>query len=242
MDQIIREVTAARIVGGKRVRNKTPRTLLHRRFGHAKPRRLRATANSDHVDGLTWLGPYDPHCTTCMHTNAQKAPFKKDIFTRATTRGGRIHSDVKEIPVASFKGFKYAVCFVDCCTRRGKTYHIKTKDEVADKFVLFYEYCLSLDVEIKCLRSDNGGEYLCGELDAFCRLQGVRREYSPRTVKVQTVLQKTSGARPSSSCARSSTISSATLATGRRLCILLKPFATTSSPLLYQTCLPRQPG
>lgn len=179
MDQIIREVTAARIVGGKRVRNKTPSTLLHRRFGHAKPRRLRATANSDHVDGLIWLGPYDPHCATCMHTNAQKAPFKKDIFTRATTRGGRIHSDVKEIPVASFKGFKYAVCFVDCCTRRGKTYHIKTKDEVADKFVLFYEYCLSLDVEIKCLRSDNGGEYLCGELDAFCRLQGVRREYSP---------------------------------------------------------------
>ena len=45
--------------------------------------------------------------------NATKAKFKKSHQKRATARGERIHSDVKEVPASSHGGHRYAVCFVD---------------------------------------------------------------------------------------------------------------------------------
>ena len=36
-----------------------------------------------------------------------------------------------------------------------------------------------IDLKVKCLRSDNGGEYELGEYKKFCALNGIRLEKTP---------------------------------------------------------------
>ena len=110
--------------------------------------------------------------------NATKAKFKKASGHRATRLGERIHSDVKEVPAASHGGHHFAVCFVDCYSRRGKVYCMRKKSEVIDKFIQFVEECKVDGVTVQCLRSDSGGEYTSDELQAYCRYNAIAQEWS----------------------------------------------------------------
>ncbi|KAH9657251.1 hypothetical protein KPL70_022991 [Citrus sinensis] len=81
-----------------------------------------------------------------------------------------IHSDVWESPDISMGGAKYMVTFIDDYSRRCWVYPIKKKSDV---FLVFKEYKARVELEsgkkIKCLRTDNGGEYTNGEFFAFCK-------------------------------------------------------------------------
>ena len=166
---------------GKKRQTASAKIKSHRRFSHARGRRLRKTAMSGYVDGLVFEGDFEPcDCATCMRKNARKAAFKKKAFRRATKKGWRIHSDLKEFPVRSKKGFKYSICFVDDATRRGKTYAMKKKDEALEMFKRFIrEECIPRNIRVCVLRSDNGGEYISEEFCMWCRTHQVSREYSP---------------------------------------------------------------
>ena len=133
------------------------------------------------TEGPSYVGPHDDKsCATCLIKNSKKAKFgKSNTFKRSTIRGGRIHSDVKEVPTSSFGGHKHAVCFIDDMSRRSTTYPLRKKSEVLDKFILFVEECAIEGIEVKCLRSDTGGEYIAEEMQAFCRSREIRQEFSP---------------------------------------------------------------
>ena len=153
---------------------------LHRRLSHAPSARIKATSECNDVTGLTYLGEHDRQkCDSCMRMTGKKASFKNYAYTRSTIPGERIHSDLKEVPVRSRTGKKWAVCFVDDCTRRGKTYGLRTKDETLDKWRQFLEEeLLARGLTCRYFRSDNGGEYI-GELRAFNNTRGIQPEYSP---------------------------------------------------------------
>jgi len=109
-----------------------------------------------------------------------KARFKRAAENRSVTAGERIHSDVKTVSVRSRTGCKYAVCFVDDATRRGKSYGIKHKSEVLDKWQQFLEEeLLARGLSCKYLRSDHGGEYISEEMTAFNNVRGIQAERSP---------------------------------------------------------------
>ena len=56
-------------------------------------------------------------------------------------------------------------------------YHLKTKDEVFDKFKEFRaEVEMLTERKIKTLRSNNGGGYTSKELIAYCKKTGIKRE------------------------------------------------------------------
>ncbi|KAH9782975.1 hypothetical protein KPL71_009140 [Citrus sinensis] len=90
-----------------------------------------------------------------------------------------IHSDVWESPYISMGGAKYMVTFIDDYSRRCWVYPIKKKSDV---FLVFKEYKARLELEsskkIKCLRTDNGGEYTDGEFLAFCKQEGIQRQFT----------------------------------------------------------------
>jgi transposase InsO family protein len=156
--------------------------LHHRRRAHVTDQRLRATAKSNGIVGLHYYGALDKcECKGCMLVNAKKAPFKVEPSrTRSTIPGERMHSDLKEVSVLSRKGFKYAICFVDDCTRRGKTYYMKRKSETLEKWREFLEKeCAVKKYDVRYLRSDNGGEYIGEEMQAFNNVRGIAQEYSP---------------------------------------------------------------
>jgi hypothetical protein len=116
-----------------------------------------------------------------MHAQkcCEAAAHKKKALRRATHRGYRIHSDLKEWPQRSKKGYKYSICFVDDATRRGKTYAMKTKDQSREMLERFLrEECSSRSIRVRVLRSDSGGEYIGAEFQAWCAARGIRQEFS----------------------------------------------------------------
>ncbi|KAH9745518.1 hypothetical protein KPL70_004102 [Citrus sinensis] len=90
-----------------------------------------------------------------------------------------IHSDVWESSDISMGGAKYMVTFIDDYSRRCWVYPIKKKSHI---FPVFKEYKVRVELEsgkkIKCLRTDNGGEYTDGEFLAFCKQERIQRQFT----------------------------------------------------------------
>jgi len=84
-----------------------------------------------------------------------------------------------ESPEMSLGGVKYLVSFIDDYSRRLWVYPIKKKSNV---FAIFKEFKAKLEFEsgkkIKCLRTDNGGEYINGDFLTFCRQAGIQRHFT----------------------------------------------------------------
>ncbi|RDX94490.1 hypothetical protein CR513_23121, partial [Mucuna pruriens] len=86
--------------------------------------------------------------------------------------------NVWESPVLSLGGAKYFVSFIDDYSRRLWVYPIKTKSSV---FSQFKEFKAQVELEtgkkIKCLRIDNGGEYINGDFLEFYKQEGITRQF-----------------------------------------------------------------
>ena len=81
-----------------------------------------------------------------------------------------VHIDVGGIDqVSSLGGSNYYVTFIDDATRKTCVYCIKKKSDV---FNTFKKWKALVENEtrkkLKCLRSDNGGEYCNNEFDYYC--------------------------------------------------------------------------
>ena len=73
----------------------------------------------------------------------------------------------------------YYVSFIDDYSRKTWIYFLKSKNEVFSKFKEFKALVENLsEKKIKIFRSDNGGEFTSGELKAFYKEFGIKRELS----------------------------------------------------------------
>ena len=93
-----------------------------------------------------------------------------------------VHSDLwGPAPVTSLGGASYYMTFIDDSTRKVWVYFLKNK---SDAFSTFRQWKALVENEtglrVKCLRSDNGGEYDHHEFKKFCKDNGIRME---RTVR-----------------------------------------------------------
>jgi len=105
-----------------------------------------------------------------------------------------IHSDVQgPMEVESWGGARYCVIFVDDFSRKTFGYMIKHKSEVFVKFKLFKALVENqLERKIKCLRSDNGGEYIDSEFKNFLAVNGIKHQTTiPRTPQWNCVSERT---------------------------------------------------
>jgi len=81
--------------------------------------------------------------------------------------------------VRSIGDAKYFVTFIDDFSRKVWAFPLKSKDQVLS---VFKQFQASVEREtkkkIKCIRTDNGGEYI-GLFDAYCKEQGIRHQFTP---------------------------------------------------------------
>ena len=79
--------------------------------------------------------------------------------------------------VQSLGGSHYYVTFIDDATRKTWVYFIRKKYDVFDNFKKWKALAENeTRKRLKCLRSDNGGEYCSKEFDSYCSHNGIRRE------------------------------------------------------------------
>jgi hypothetical protein len=98
-----------------------------------------------------------------------------------------IHSDVfGPVKQISLGGMRYLVTFIDDFSRYVWVYFMKEKLETFLKFKEFKEKVEGeLDMKIKCLRTDNGKEYLSNEFTNYLKENKIRRQLiCPHTLSV----------------------------------------------------------
>lgn len=130
---------------------------------------------------------HDDTCKSCALRKNVKSPFHKSE-SRAEDKLELVHSNLcGPMSITSLSGFLYYVIFIDDFSRKTWIYFLKSKesDEVLSRFKEFKALAENTSGKrIKCLRSDNGGQYTSGSFNDFCVETGIKRElcvpYNPQ--------------------------------------------------------------
>ena len=158
--------------------------LWHRRLGHMSQKGLQTLANGELIPDLkgTQLDP----CVHCLAGKQHRVSFIRNTIHRKSHVLERVYTDVCGpirttvdsgfADVKTFNGALYFVTFIDDFSRKVWAYPLKRKDKVLDVFKIYHPMVeRETGKQIKCIRSDNGGEYT-GPFHEYCKTYGIRHE------------------------------------------------------------------
>lgn len=149
--------------------------LWHARLGHPSFSYMKHLFPKLFLD----LHKSDFKCDTCILAKSHRVSYPISL-NKSDTPFALIHSDVwGPSPIAAFSGKRWFVIFVDDCTRMTWLYVFKHKDEVFSAFQCFHEMIKTqFSARIQILRSDNGGEYVNHQFQAYFQTHGLLHETS----------------------------------------------------------------
>jgi len=140
--------------------------LWHERLGHVSCK----TLCEMNKQGLLQLGKIPDNidflCEACHYGKQHRLPFKKRISPKNMQRGKLVHSDVGgPMSTQSIGGSRFYVNFIDDILGFRHIYFMKHKFDVFDKFQEFHAMVQNkFGRSIKVLRTDNGREYINGNV------------------------------------------------------------------------------
>nr|DAD23742.1 TPA_asm: hypothetical protein HUJ06_025205 [Nelumbo nucifera] len=167
--------------------------LWHMRLGHASYSKLNVMMKRSMLKGLPQLEVNaDTVCAGCQYGKTHQLPYEESKF-KAKEPLELIHSNVfGPIKQASIGGMKYMVTFVDDFSRYVWVYFMRQKSETLSKFNEFRKVAVAeVGKRIRCLRTDNGGEYTSGEFSDFLREHQIRHQFTcPNTLQQNGVAER----------------------------------------------------
>ena len=131
-------------------------------------------------------------------------PFSKNRNEPATQILDVLHSDVcGPMQITSDGGANYVLTFIDDKSRITVVYFLKNKPEVLSNFKEYIQMAENFTGQkLKCLRSDNGGEYTSRDFEQFCKQHRIIHELTvPRTAQQNDIAERMN--RTLLECARS---------------------------------------
>jgi hypothetical protein len=117
-------------------------------------------------------------CEHCVYGKQKRVRFLKVGKEKKNERLELVHTDVWRLAQVSSLGVsRYYVTFIDDATRKTWVYCIRQKSDVFNTFKKLKALVENeTGKSLKCLRSDNGGEYYNKEFDDYYSYHGIRRE------------------------------------------------------------------
>ena len=151
-------------------------SLWHARLGHMSLKGMKM------LSGLQYLPLLDyacfDSCDHCLYGKQNRSTHKKSGRPRMSEPLALVHSDVcGPMPCMSMGGAKYFVTFIDDFSRKVWAYPIKLKSDVSAVFQRWLALVENqTGYRLKCLRTDNGGEYVSHAFEQFCDDRGIKRQ------------------------------------------------------------------
>jgi transposase InsO family protein len=153
--------------------------LWHRRMGHMHFDNLVKVSKREAVREMPQITkPTNTLCKHCQQGKKTKTKFKSKEYS--TTKPLEIvHTDlVGPTTTKGLKGERYFMLLVDDYTRMTAVCFLKNKSEAFENFKIYKEMVENeMDSRIKCLRSDNGGEFTSKEFMDYCNNHGIKRQF-----------------------------------------------------------------
>ena len=131
--------------------------LWHNRLGHAASNIVSKVINTCNVASRKYKSTI---CSDCQLAKSHRLPTQLSNF-HASKPLELVYTDIWGLAsVKSTSGAKYFILFVDDYSRYTWFYSLQTKDQVLPIFKQFkLQMENQFDTKIKCLQSDNGGEF-----------------------------------------------------------------------------------
>jgi hypothetical protein len=153
--------------------------LWHRRMGHIHFDNLVKVNKREAVREMPQITkPTNTLCKHCQQGKQTKTRFKSKEYSM-TRPLEIVHTDlVGPTKTKGLKGEKYFMLLVDDYTRMTAVFFLKNKSEAFENFKIYKEMVENeMDSKIKCLRSDNGGEFTSKEFMDYCNNHGIKRQF-----------------------------------------------------------------
>lgn len=152
--------------------------LWHRRLGHLSVRGMRLLGQ-DAARKITFQVDKDlTPCVACLEGKPVARAYPKGSTRRANQPLQLLHSDVSgPFKDLSWSDARYLLTLTDDFSRKSFGYLLKKKSDVLDCFIHFKNYVeKQTGLHIKCLRSDNGGEYCNDRFKRFLEKEGIAHQ------------------------------------------------------------------
>nr|GEV34065.1 putative ribonuclease H-like domain-containing protein [Tanacetum cinerariifolium] len=168
--------------------------LWHKRLGHINFKTVNKLVKGDLVRGLPSKVFKKNHtCFACKKGKQHRASCKTNLISSVSQPLQRLHMDLfGPTFVKSLNKKSYYLVVTDDYIRFTWVFFLATKDEttpIINTFITGIENQLSLKVKI--IRSDNGTEFKNNDLNQFCGMKGVKREFSvPRTSQQNGIAER----------------------------------------------------
>ena len=147
--------------------------LWHHRLGHPSFGYMKHLLH----DLFSHVHDTELKCNTCILSKSHRVSYPISL-NKSNIPFSLIHSDVwGPSPIATVSGIRWFVIFVDDSTRMTWLYTLHRKDDVFSVFQTFHAMIKTqFSAKLQILCSDNGGEYINKEFQAYFQLHGLIHE------------------------------------------------------------------
>ena len=152
--------------------------LWHARLAHVNVDGIKQMVSKKVVDGISVNVKQDVGiCESCVYGKSTRAPMPKQGGDRSKDILDLVHSDIAgPIQVPSLGGSRYFITFTDDRSKYTCEYTMKKRSQALEYFKQWLAMAeTQTGRKLKAFRSDNAGEYMSDEFEAFLISKGIRQ-------------------------------------------------------------------